>query len=52
MCYLIEIFIFLFAPVYAAANDNLSTAVSMVNADVVFMRHAVAPGFEFLLILS
>mgnify|MGYP003318343205 CR=1 FL=1 len=32
-------------PVFAVANDNLKTAVSQVNADVVFMRHALAPGF-------
>ena len=46
MRYLIGILIFLFVPVCAAANDNLSTAVFMVNADVIFMRHALAPGFR------
>ena len=45
MRYLISILIFLLNPVFALANDNLTTAVSMVNANVVFMRHALAPGF-------
>ena len=45
MRYLIGILIFLLNPVFALANDNLTTAVSMVNANVVFMRHALAPGF-------
>ena len=45
MRYLIGILIFLFNPVCAAADDNLTTSVSMVIADVVFMRHALAPGF-------
>ena len=45
MRYLIGILIFLFNPVCAAADDNLTTSVSVVNADVVFMRHALAPGF-------
>ena len=45
MRYLIGILIFLFDPVCAAAHDNLTTSVSMINADVVFMRHALAPGF-------
>ena len=45
MRYLIGIFIFLLNPVFAVAKDNLATAVSRVNADVVFMRHALAPGF-------
>ena len=45
MRYLIGILIFLLNPVFAVANDNLTTAVSQVNADVVFMRHALAPGF-------
>ena len=44
MRYLIGILIYLLNPVFAAANDNLTTAVSLVNADVVFMRHALAPG--------
>ena len=29
----------------AVANDNSTIAVSQVNADVVFMRHALVPGF-------
>ena len=45
MRYLISILIFLLNPVLAAANDNLTIAVYEVNADVVFMRHALAPGF-------
>ena len=45
MPYLISILIFLFNLVCAAANDNLATAVSMVNADFVFMSHALAPDF-------
>ena len=45
MRYLIGIFIFLLNPVFAVANDNLTTAVSRVNANVVFMRHTLAPGF-------
>ena len=45
MRYLFSILIFLLNPVLAVANDNLTFAVSQVNADVVFMRHALAPGF-------
>ena len=42
MRYLIGILIFLFNPVLAVANGNLPTAISQVNADVVFMLHALA----------
>ena len=45
MRYLFSILIFLLNPVLVLANDNLTIAVSQVNADVVFMRHALAPGF-------
>ena len=45
MRYLVGILIFLVNPVFAGAKDNLTTAVSMVSADIVFMRHAIAPGF-------
>ena len=45
MRYLFSILIFLLNPVLVAANDNLTTAVAQVNADIVFMRHALAPGF-------
>ena len=45
MRYLIGILIFLLNPIFAAANNGLTTTVSMVNADVFFMRHALALGF-------
>ena len=35
----------LFSTAFAMAEDHLTTAVDAVNADVVFMRHAIAPGF-------
>ena len=35
----------LFSTAFATAGDHLTTAVDAVNADVVFMRHALAPGF-------
>ena len=46
MRYLVGILIFLVNPVFAGAKDILMTAVSMVSADIVFMRHAIAPGFD------
>tara|TARA_B100000989_G_C19193538_1_gene324659 strand:+ start:278 stop:427 length:150 start_codon:yes stop_codon:yes gene_type:complete len=35
----------LFSTAFSTAEDRLTTAVDAVNADVVFMRHALAPGF-------
>lgn len=42
---LISILIFSLNPISVLANDNLTNAIYKVNADVVFMRHAIAPGF-------
>ena len=35
----------LFSTAFATAGDHLTTADVAVNADVVFMCHALAPGF-------
>ena len=45
MRYLISCVFMLFGTALATAEDRLTTAVDAVNADVVFMRHALAPGF-------
>lgn len=45
MRYLISCVFMLFSTAFATAEDRLTTAVDVVNADVVFMRHALAPGF-------
>ena len=45
MRYLISCLFMLFSTVIAIADDRLTTAVAAVEADVVFMRHALAPGF-------
>ena len=45
MRYLISCLLTLFSIVIATADDRLITAVSAVEADVVFTRHALAPGF-------
>ena len=45
MRYLISCVCMLFSTAFAAAEDRLATAVDAVNADIVFMRHALAPGF-------
>ncbi|NCW65432.1 MAG: hypothetical protein EBW03_06890, partial [Rhodobacteraceae bacterium] len=34
-----------FSVVSASAEDKLSTTIASIDADVVFMRHALAPGF-------
>ena len=46
MRYLVGFLISLSNLFFAISNDNLTTAISQVNADVVFMRHALAPGFS------
>ena len=45
MRYLISCVFMLFSTAFATAEDHLTTAVDAVNADVVFMRHTLAPGF-------
>ena len=45
MRYLISCLLMLCSTVIATADDRLTTAVAAVAADVVFMRHALAPGF-------
>ena len=45
MRYLISCVFMLFSTASASAEDRLTKAVDAVNADVVFMRHALAPGF-------
>ena len=45
MRYLISCVFMLFSTAFVTAEDRLTTAVDAVNADVVFMRHALAPGF-------
>ena len=45
MRYLISCLLILCSTVIASADDRLTTAVTAVAADVVFMRHALAPGF-------
>ena len=45
MRYLISCVLLLFSSVIASAEDQLTSAVAAVEADVVFMRHALAPGF-------
>ena len=45
MRFLISCLLMLFSTVIATADDRLTTAVAAVEADVVFMRHALAPGF-------
>ena len=45
MRYLISCVFMLFSTAFSTAEDRLTTAVDAVNADVVFMRHALAPGF-------
>ena len=45
MRYLISCLLILCSTVIASADDRLTTAVAAVAADVVFMRHALAPGF-------
>lgn len=45
MRYLISCFLMLFSAVIATADDRLTIAVAAVEADLVFMRHALAPGF-------
>jgi len=42
---LISCVLLLFSSVIASAEDQLTSAVAAVEADVVFMRHALAPGF-------
>ena len=42
---LIGFFAVFFSVVSAYAEDNLTTAIASIDADVVFMRHALAPGF-------
>ena len=45
MRYLISCLLILCSTVIASADDRLTKAVAAVAADVVFMRHALAPGF-------
>ena len=45
MRYLVSYLLMVFSPVIAIADDRLTAAVVAVEADVVFMRHALAPGF-------
>ena len=45
MRYLISCLLMLFSTVIATADDRLTIAVAAVEADLVFMRHALAPGF-------
>ena len=42
---LIGFFAVFFSVVSAFAEDKLSAAIASIDADVVFMRHALAPGF-------
>jgi phosphohistidine phosphatase SixA len=42
---LIGFFAVFFSVVSASAEDILSAAIASIDADVVFMRHALAPGF-------
>jgi len=42
---LIGIFTVFLSVVSAFAEDKLTTAITSIDADVVFMRHALAPGF-------
>ena len=41
---LIGFFAVFFSVVSAFAEDKLSAAIASIDADVVFMRHALAPG--------
>ena len=45
MHFLIGFFAVLLSVVSASAEDKLTTAIASIDADVVFMRHALAPGF-------
>ena len=45
MRFLIGVFAVLFSVVSASGDDKLTTAILSIDADVVFMRHALAPGF-------
>jgi phosphohistidine phosphatase SixA len=42
---LIGFFAVFFSVVSASAEDKLTAAIASIDADVVFMRHALAPGF-------
>ena len=42
---LIGIFAVFLSVVSASAEDKLTAAIASIDADVVFMRHALAPGF-------
>ena len=42
---LIGFFAVFLSVVSASAEDKLTTAIASIDADVVFMRHALAPGF-------
>ena len=42
---LIGIFAVFLSVVSASAEDKLTAAIARIDADVVFMRHALAPGF-------
>jgi phosphohistidine phosphatase SixA len=42
---LIGFFAVFFSVVSASAEDKLTAAIASIHADVVFMRHALAPGF-------
>ena len=41
---LIGFFAVFFSVVSASAEDKLTAAIASIDADVVFMRHALAPG--------
>ena len=45
MRYLVSYLFLVFSSVIAIADDRLTEAVVAVEADLVFMRHALAPGF-------
>ena len=45
MRYLISCVSMFFSTAFATAEDRLTTAVDAINADIVFMRHALAQGF-------
>lgn len=45
MRYLMSCIMFLLSGTITMAEDRLTNAVIAINADVVFMRHALAPGF-------
>jgi phosphohistidine phosphatase SixA len=44
MKYLISLVFLMFGATIAMAEDRLTAAVAAIDADVVFMRHALAPG--------